>query len=140
MESKNILLIFSSNIMYKPIIYRLAKDFDMVFNVLEAKILPKLEGRITLQLKGRKEIVDKSIKYLKKEEVQVEILADMINRDEKKCVHCGACTTVCRVDALVVNRETMEVDFYPEKCIACGLCKKACPVDAMSGTSIDLEV
>ncbi len=139
MESKNILLIFNQKIMYKPIIYRLARDFDMSFNVLEAKIFPKLEGRIILQLQGDQNSIRKSIKYLMDEEVTVEELAEKIHRDDDRCVHCGACTTVCRVDALTIERATMEVAFYPEKCVACGLCKMACPVNAMSGASIDLD-
>lgn len=139
MKSKNVLLIFKKQIMYKPLIYRLARDFDIIFNVLEAKILPKLEGRIILQLQGTKNAIDGSIKYLEDEDVIVEILANRINRDENRCVHCGACTAVCRVDALIINRVSMEVDFIPEKCVACGLCKIACPVKAMSGTTMDLD-
>ena len=140
MQNKNILLIFKKEIMYKPIIYRLAKDFDVQFNVLEAKILPKMEGRIILGLKGEDKAVVGSIDYLKNEEVIVEILADKIYRDEKRCVHCGACTAVCSVEALAIDRDTMEVKFYPEKCVACGLCKQACPVNAMSGADIELLV
>lgn len=139
MESKIVLLIFSKKIMYNPIIFRLAKDFDIMFNVLEAKIYPKLEGRIILELQGNEQSIEASINYLKKEEVTVEALADKIKRDEERCVHCGACTTVCRVDALTIDRPSMEVVFFPEKCVACGMCKKACPVNAMSSTSIDLE-
>jgi len=52
MMKKNVLLIFSQDIMYKPIIYRLVKDHDIVFNLLESKILPKQEGRIILELTG----------------------------------------------------------------------------------------
>ena len=37
MASQNLLLIFKSNIMYKPVIYRLARDFELIFNILEAK-------------------------------------------------------------------------------------------------------
>ncbi|MCU0847232.1 MAG: 4Fe-4S binding protein [Spirochaetes bacterium] len=139
MKSKNILLIFNKNIMYKPIIFRLAKDFDVIFNVLEAKIFPKLEGRIILELRGSDDDIEKSIIYLKNEGVTIEVLADRIYRDDDRCVHCGACTSVCRVDALFIDRSTMEVNFYPEKCVACGLCKVACPVNAMSGASIDIE-
>lgn len=139
MKSKNILLIFNKNIMYKPIIFRLAKDFDVIFNVLEAKIFPKLEGRIILELRGSDDDIEKSIAYLKNEGVTIEVLADRIYRDDDRCVHCGACTSVCRVDALSIDRGTMEVNFYPEKCVACGLCKIACPVNAMSGASIDIE-
>ena len=139
MKSKNVLLIFERKIMYKPIIYRLARDFDIIFNVLEAKILPKLEGRLILELHGTEESIQKSIDYLIGEGVQVQTLADKIVRDDERCVHCGACTSVCRVHALSINRTTMEVDFDHEVCVACGLCKIACPVNAMSGASIDLD-
>jgi len=137
MDTKNILLVFTKEIMYKPIIYRLVKDFEIVFNVLEAKIYPKQEGRIILELRGEKKSINKSILYLKKEGVKVEVLAKLIKRDEKKCVHCGACTAVCRLEALSIDRETMEVIFDPSKCVACGLCRKACPVKAMSGVNIN---
>jgi len=139
MKSVNVLLIFKKEIMYKPIIYKIAKDFDITFNILEAKIFPKLEGRLILGLQGDDAQVNNTTNYFKNEGVVVQILADMIGRDDKKCVHCGACTSVCRVDALCINRETMNVDFYPEKCVACGLCRQACPVNAMSGTAIDRE-
>ncbi len=140
MKSVNVLLIFRKEIMYKPIIYRIAKDFDIVFNVLEAKILPKLEGRIILGLTGNDFNLEKTLAYFASEGVEVQILADTIKRDENRCVHCGACTAVCRVDALYIDRETMEVRFDPEKCVACGLCRLACPVNAMSGTAIDSEI
>lgn len=138
MKSVNVLLIFKKEIMYKPIIYRLAKDFDITFNVLEAKIFPKLEGRLILGLQGDDKQINNTTNYLKDEGVEVQILAEMISRDEQKCVHCGACTAVCRVDSLCINRETMKVEFYPEKCVACGLCRQACPVNAMSGNAIDI--
>jgi len=139
MESKNVLLIFNKKIMYKPLIYRLAKDFDVVFNVLEAKILPKLEGRLILELRGTEESINASIDYLTEEGVVVETLVDKIIRDEDRCINCGACTSVCRVDALCIDRTTMEVGFNHDKCVACGMCKIACPVGAMSGASIDLD-
>jgi L-aspartate semialdehyde sulfurtransferase ferredoxin len=139
MKSKNVLLIFNKKIMYKPLIYRLARDFDIIFNVLEAKILPKLEGRLILELRGTDEAIGKSISYLSEEGVAVETLVDKIMRDEDRCIDCGACTSVCRVDALCIDRNTMEVVFDSEKCVACGMCKIACPVGAMSGASIDLD-
>lgn len=140
MESVNVLLIFKKEIMYKPIIYRIARDFDIIFNILEAKIFPKLEGRIILELRGERNSIEKTLEYFRNEGVSIEILADLIKRDDQKCVHCGACTAVCRVDALYINRDTMEVEFNPAKCVACGLCRIACPVNAMSGTAIDREI
>lgn len=123
--------------MYKPIIFRLVKDFDISFNVLEAKIYPKMEGRIILEIQGSTDKIDESIEYLRKEEVDVSILADKTCKDENVCVHCGACTAVCRVDSLYIDRTTMKIIFDAEKCVACGLCRLACPVKAMSGASID---
>ena len=140
METKNVLLIFKKDIMYKPIIFRLAKDYDTMFNVLEARIYAKQEGRIILALKGSSGSIERSIDYLENEGVEVDILADKITKNEERCIHCGACTSVCRVDALVIDRSTMEVVFHPENCVACGLCKLACPVNAMSGISIDMNV
>jgi ferredoxin len=140
METKNVLLIFSKKIMYKPIIYKLVTDHHIVFNVLEAKILPKQEGRLILQLEGETGDFKKAIDYLETEQVTVEILADKIKKDADRCVHCGACTAVCGTDALYINRENMEVLFSPEKCVACGLCTIACPVDAMSEMSIDMDI
>lgn len=139
MRSKNVLLIFDKAIMYKPIIYRLARDFDAIFNVLEAKILPKLEGRIILELRGKEESISACLEYLTGEGVVIEPIVDRISRDDERCIHCGACTSVCRVDALSIDRGTMEVVFNQEKCVACGMCKTACPVKAMSGASIDLD-
>jgi L-aspartate semialdehyde sulfurtransferase ferredoxin len=69
----------------------------------------------------------------------VEILADKMKRDETRCVMCGACTAVCRTDALSIERPGMEVRFNPDLCVACGMCKIACPVKAMSGISIDKD-
>lgn len=140
MESLNVLLIFKREIMYKPIIFRIAKDFNIQFNVLEAKILPKLEGRIILGLRGTEKEISDTLSYLKSEEVEVQVLADQIKKDDEICVDCGACTAVCRVEALYIDRETMKVMFDPEKCVACGLCMKACPVKAISGAAIETGI
>ncbi len=137
---KNVLLIFSKDIMYNPVIYKLAADFRIVFNVLEAKIYPKQEGRLILQLEGTEEQLDEGIKYLKDQKVKVEILAEKIKRDNESCVHCGACLAVCRSDALQYDNETKMIVFHSEHCIACGLCEMVCPVKAVKTASIDMEI
>ncbi|MEW6112166.1 MAG: NIL domain-containing protein [Thermodesulfobacteriota bacterium] len=131
MKSDNVLLIFKSNIMYKPVIYRLAKDFDLVFNILEAKILPRREGRILLELRGDQDQIDRGIKFLEDHEVVVERLADKVWREEDQCVHCGACTGLCPTHALSMTLPTMRVTFDVTKCVACGMCGLACPFGAM---------
>lgn len=135
--SKIVLLVFPQEVMYKPLIYRLAREFDLSFNILEAKILPRREGRLILELKGSVEDVERGIAFMAAEGVDVKRIADQIHRDEERCVHCGACTAVCRTGALAVSQQTMEVVFAPEKCVACGQCELACPVMAICGVNIE---
>jgi L-aspartate semialdehyde sulfurtransferase ferredoxin len=136
MKSKNVLLIFRSNIMYRPVIFRLARDFDLVFNIMEAKILPRREGRILLELRGDDELIAKGIKFLQDHQVIVEELKDRISRDEELCVHCGACTGLCPTGALIVQRPEMKVAFDVHKCVACGACGLACPFGAMKDITL----
>lgn len=136
MASENVLLIFKSRVMYKPVIYRLARDFDLVFNILEAKILPRREGRILLELRGEEEQIRDGIRFLEENNVKVEYLADKIWREEERCVHCGACTGLCPTDALYVVPDEMKVAFDVRKCVACGMCGLACPFGAMKDITL----
>lgn len=135
--SKNVLLIFSPDVMYQPVIYRLAREFDLVFNILEAKILPRREGRLILELTGTPEAVERGVRYLEEAGVEVASIADNISRNDERCVHCGACTAVCRTGALAVDPPTMEVRFDARRCAACGQCETACPTRALSGVNIE---
>ena len=135
--AKNVLLVFRPEIMYQPVIYRLAREYDLVFNILEAKILPRLEGRLILELRGPAESVQRGIAYLKSAGVVVTPIAENISRNEDRCVHCGACTAVCRTEALTLDRPTMKVVFLPERCAACGQCELACTMRVLSGVNIE---
>ena len=135
--SNNFLLVFPQEIMYKPLIYRLVREFDLVFNLLEAKISPRREGRIIVELTGSGKDMKAGIDFLKAEGVEIKTIATEIERDEEKCVHCGACTAVCRVGALIIEDESMEVNFHPDKCVACGQCETACPMKALCGVNIE---
>jgi L-aspartate semialdehyde sulfurtransferase ferredoxin len=114
-----------------PIIYQLVKQYDMEFNILKADILPQREGVMILELEGAKESVNKGMDFLKSLGVKVERLAASIHRDDEKCFQCGACTGICPVGALAIQRPEMLVVFDPEKCTGCSLCVPVCPVRAM---------
>jgi ferredoxin len=121
----------------QPIIYQLVKQYDVEFNILKADIRPQRDGIMILELKGIKENVRAALSHLKELGVEAERLATKIGRDEKKCFHCGACTGICPVGALYIERPSMEVRFDVEKCTGCGLCVTGCPVRAMH-VSFDL--
>jgi ferredoxin len=136
MASRNVLLIFKANIMYKPVIYRLARDFDLIFNILEAKILPRKEGRILLELRGEEDLIERGVTFLQDHQVVVESLSDRIWREDDLCVHCGACTGLCPTQALYITPPEMKVGFDVNKCVACGICGLVCPFGAMKDVTL----
>jgi len=131
MVSKRIVLTFPHQLLDQSIVYKLVKDFDLVFNILQAKITPKEEGLMVLELKGKKESYVEGIKYLTNLGVKIQPLSQDVTRDDARCTHCGACITVCPTGALYTDKDTMKVIFDADKCIACELCVKACPPRAM---------
>lgn len=50
-----------------------------------------------------------------------------INRE--KCLRCGACVSVCPVQALELTEDGIK--WNEEKCTFCGKCGKICPVNAI---------
>ncbi|NIA04863.1 MAG: 4Fe-4S dicluster domain-containing protein [Proteobacteria bacterium] len=116
----------------QPIIYYLVKRYDVEFNILKADILPQREGIMIIEFKGNRENIREALSYLKDLGVQVERLAGKVSRDDEKCFQCGACTGICPVGALYMQRPEMAVLFDPDRCSGCGLCVTGCPVRAMT--------
>lgn len=128
---KRIILRFKKKTIDKPIVYRLIKDYDLVFNILRANVSPKAESMLVMEIEGTDQNFSKGLEYLRTWDIDIQPIERDIYRDEEKCVHCGLCTSVCAPDALDIDRETMRVRFNYEKCVACELCVKVCPVKAM---------
>ncbi len=131
MYSKKIVIRYEADIVDKPIVYSLVKDFDLAFNIMRARISPRREGLVVLDLTGKKKNFDRAIRYLKNLGLNVEPLSKSVVQNIDKCVHCGACLAFCTTSALFIDKETMKVKFDPEKCNGCALCVKACPPRAM---------
>ena len=131
MISKRIVLTFPHKLLDQPIAYKLVKDFDLAFNIMQAKITPEEEGVMILELSGKKENYASGIKYLRSIGIDIRPLSKEVARDESRCTHCGACVTICPTGALSIEKGTMKVIFDGKKCIACELCIKACPPRAM---------
>ncbi|RJQ24875.1 MAG: 4Fe-4S dicluster domain-containing protein [Peptococcaceae bacterium] len=129
MSPKKIVLRFGGDISDKPIIYRLAKDYDLVFNIVKANVNPQKEGTMVLELTGER--YDQGLAFLQSEGVKVQSLTEEVVINKEKCTSCGACTAICPTSALYLHRPSMEVDFNGDDCVVCQLCLKVCPVRAM---------
>jgi ferredoxin len=131
MISKRIVLTFPHKLLDQPVVYKLVKDYNLIFNILQAKVTPKEEGLLVLELTGKESDYDKGIKYLMDLGVKIQPLSKDVTRDEERCTHCGACIVICPTSALSLDKKTRKVIFDSEKCIACELCVKPCPPRAM---------
>jgi len=130
---KRIILRFKRDTIDKPIVYRLVKDYNLIFNILRANISPKAESIMVMEIEGSETNFAKGMQYFKDLDIDVKPMEQDIYRDEEKCVHCGLCTSACAPGALFIgDRETMKVDFDYRLCVACELCVKVCPVRAMN--------
>ncbi|MEQ8221040.1 MAG: 4Fe-4S binding protein [Candidatus Eremiobacterota bacterium] len=129
MAKGRFVLSFPPTLVEEPLTYHLVKDYNIITNILRAKITAKEEGRLVVEMIGE---LEPAIKYLEEKGVRVEHIATEILIDETLCVHCGACGAVCFPKALRIDRETFELKFDREKCTLCELCLKACPVRAIS--------
>jgi len=110
---------------------RLAKEFNLEFNILKASVTPKEEGLLVVELSGSKEGFSKGEQFLAATGVKTQPLSRDVVPGEERCTHCGACIVICPSGALDIDRATMKVYFDDTKCIACEMCVPACPPGAM---------
>lgn len=131
MYSKILILRFPKTEVQKPLVCNLARNFDLVFNILNAGILPRKEGYMVLELSGPHKNFKEGVQYLKSQGVDVQNASQEVKRDDAVCIQCGACTAVCPTSALSIKRPEMSVLFNQRKCSVCELCVPACPPRAM---------
>jgi ferredoxin len=129
--SRILILRFPKEVSTQPVVCYLTKDYDLIFNILNATVLPRKEGVLVLELSGNRKNFKEGIKYLKSHGIHVENASQEVTRDKNRCTHCGACTAVCPTGALTVERPKMTVKFDQKKCSVCELCVPACPTRAM---------
>ncbi len=129
--SRRVVLHFPRSLVDQPIMCRLAREFNIDFNILKASVTPKEEGLLVVELTGESKDYDKGQEYLAQTGVEIQPLSQDVVRNETRCTHCGACTVLCPTAALTVDSSTRRIDFDNDKCIACGICVTACPPRAM---------
>lgn len=131
MSPKKIVLRFPPQIVDKPLISNLVKDYDLTISIVKANINPYKEGSMVVELSGEPENYQHGLEFLREQGVRVEHLSEDIVRNMEKCTHCGACISSCPTGALYITRPSMEVIMDDDKCVVCGVCLKTCPVKAI---------
>ncbi len=131
MAVKRLTLNFPLHLIDQPITYRLIRDFDLMVNILRARVTPMEEGRLVVEITGKKKNLEAGLSFLKETGLEVQPLAQDIRWHKERCIECTACISVCPTGALSLTRPEMHVAFVDDKCIACELCIATCPYKAM---------
>ncbi len=71
-------LIFPQKLIKEPVIYTMAKKFDVIPNIRRAKVTEEV-GEMTLELDGTKENLEAGRKYLEKTGIKVKpVVGDIV--------------------------------------------------------------
>lgn len=127
MENIRTVLEFPKEMTNKPVVYRLVKDYGLVINILKARITPKEEGRMVIELTGEKNKIKTGLNFLSSEGVSIKPLSGKVTLNKDNCIHCGVCVGVCGSGALKLDKD-WKIMLTPEKCTLCELCVDACPL------------
>ncbi len=131
MAKRRLVLTFPPELVEEPITYRLIKDYDLVVNILRAKISPEEEGRLMIELSGEKNALKRGMDYLNGLKVNIQSLDRDIRWLQEKCTHCTVCVPLCPTKAIVVDPSSMKISLKKDKSIVCGACIPACPYQAI---------
>jgi len=123
-----ILLRFSEEIVEEPITAQIILELKVPINIIAAHVNSK-GGEVLAEVPD--EALDKVIKAFRTRGATVSI-PKLIEIESEKCVNCGACVTLCPVEAITID-EDASVVFDKEKCIGsiCSACVDACPTRAI---------
>ncbi|MDQ7779708.1 MAG: 4Fe-4S binding protein [Planctomycetota bacterium] len=131
MDKQKVRLLFSKQLVDKPIISSLVRECDVTFNIFKAYVTSQEGGVLLMELGGEEAKLGNAIAFLRGAGVEVQLLNEAISIVQDNCTHCGACTGQCPTDALTFGAD-FKLAFAPDKCIACELCVPACPYQAIS--------
>lgn len=128
MNMVRVLLRFGKEIVDQPITSEIILEQGTPINILAAHINQE-GGRILAEIETTN--AQKVIEALRKRGVTVDV-RNLIEVDDDRCTDCGACYSLCPVNAITYD-EDYSVVLDGEKCLGtnCGLCADACPTRAI---------
>ena len=80
MARKQVTLIFPQHLIKEPVIYMMAKEYDIVPNIRRARVNESV-GEVTLELEGPEEGLKKAVLFLEKKGIKVEsVVGDVVGQ------------------------------------------------------------
>lgn len=66
---------YPKHLLSQPLIYQLIRQFDLLTNILQARVTPE-EGWLILAVRGERKHVQQGLTWIAEQGVQVEVLAE----------------------------------------------------------------
>lgn len=123
-----LLLRFPSYLHEEPHTAEVILETGAKINIDRANV-DAVRGEVTIDVP--KDKVERVAELFRERGVEVRKLMKLIAWDEGRCVHCGACISVCPTGVFKFN-PSWDVYLEEEKCIRCEVCVKACPLRALA--------
>jgi L-aspartate semialdehyde sulfurtransferase ferredoxin len=134
---KSLFLHFSNDLIEKPVISNLIRNYKIDVNILEAYITPNEEGSMFVRINGNEQDLEAALNYLCSNGVQVTVKPRRVIWSQDSCTSCGVCIPQCPSQALTLAENSHDINYDHEKCIACFLCIPACPYNALEEADLD---
>jgi ferredoxin len=114
-------------------------ELKVPINILTAHVDSK-GGEVLAEVEDK--MLQKLVKKFRERGATVSI-PKLIEIDNEECVNCGACITLCPVEAITLD-EDATVIFNQEKCLGstCSACVDACPsraIKSVKQNSLELK-
>lgn len=110
----------------EPILSSLILETKTPINVLRAKMDGRT-GEMIIDVEDEK--VESVRKFLKRKGTEVKEISKGVTLDRDICIDCGACVSICPVNAFRIDNFSVELD--ESKCTLCKQCIDKCPVGAL---------
>jgi len=123
-------LIYSTEVVEKPILAEIILKTRIPVNILEAKVNAQ-KGELVISVPVSGNQLDDLIRMFEKAGVETKVLAKALQIDVDRCTSCGACVSPCPTRALKFKPD-WTIEFDEERCVACRVCVNACPVKAIT--------
>lgn len=79
MARKQVTLIFPQHLIKEPVIYMMAKAYDVIPNIRRARVTESV-GEVTLELEGSDDNLKQAVAFLEKKGVKVEpVVGDVVS-------------------------------------------------------------
>lgn len=78
MATRRVTLVFPQHLIKEPVIYTMAKKFDVIPNIRRAKVTETV-GEVTLELEGDEDQLEQGIKFLQRKGIVVEPVSGQLS-------------------------------------------------------------